>query len=256
MRRQFLTFVLAVSSIGCGTPAPASPSPIPLQPSLAPASAELAPKPSGLNSTASVVPTATAVTGGMTEAERAEWYWDAVSHFGPYILTYDSLREITDAAHLIVRGRVVETREGEVWPFGADAQLGGPWRTVFGIVATDEVLKGVPATTTPGTILVEDLGWPGIAQADLPDGEVILFLMNYAQLRIAEGMEPSPDADDRYYYVRPNGYQCVLRNEDGIGRIVDGPRGWQEAFGPFPEPLDGEVFSDVVTRIRNLVATE
>jgi hypothetical protein len=189
----------------------------------------------------------------MSEAERSEWFWTSVTDFGFYGLTYDSLRDITDAAHLIVRGRVVDLREGEIWPFGADVQKeDGPWRTIFGVVEIDDVLKGSPESKTPGTILVADLAWPHTTTADLPAGDVILFLMNYAEQRSGEGMPPSPDRADRYYYVRPNGYQCVVRNDAGIARIVQGPRDWETHFGPFPAPLDGQQFDDLAARIREL----
>jgi hypothetical protein len=189
----------------------------------------------------------------MSEAERSEWYWTSVTDFGAYGLTYDSLRDITAAAHLVVRGRVVDMRDGEVWPFGLDVQQeDGPWRTTFGVVEVREVLKGVAETTTPDTIRVAEIVPIGAVNADLPSGEVILFLMNYAKLRADVGMPPSPDPEDGYYYTRPNGYQCVVRDVDGMTRIVEGPRDWETHFGPFPAQLDGQSFEDLAGRIRDL----
>ena len=108
---------------------------------------------------------------------------------------------------------------------------------------------------TPGTILIASTGWE-LSADELPEGEVVLFLHNYAQLRQQHGVEPSADENDRFYYSRPNGYQCVLRDIGGKVRTVDGPRGWEEAIGPFPSQLDGQPFDDVLERIRTVAAGE
>jgi hypothetical protein len=190
----------------------------------------------------------------ISEHERSELFWAGVSHFGLYGQTYDSLVELTRAAELVVRGSVTDFRPGVIQPFGADlpGNLGAPLRTVFGIVTIDEVLKGEPVSRTTGTIEVAELGWPDMSVADLPQDEVILFVMNHAQQRVDLGVPPSKDPDDRFHYERPNGYQCVLRNVDGNVEIIEGPRGWKEAFGPFPSQLDGRRFEDVVDRVRQI----
>jgi hypothetical protein len=126
-------------------------------------------------------------------------------------------------------------------------------RVTFGIVSIDEVLKGTPEMQIPNAVLVARLGQLQQAAADIPDGEVILFLMHYPRMRAEAGVGASSDPNDRFYYARPNGYQCVLRNLVGVVRIVDGPDGWEDALGPFPAPLDGEPFADIVESIRTLV---
>lgn len=179
----------------------------------------------------------------MTERERSDWFWSRVTHFGAYGFTYESLAEITADAHLVVRGRVIGRQDGQLELFD-----GTVTDVQWGVVSVDEVLKGSPQGKTPGAILVEDLGNVE-ATVDLPNGDVILFLKNYAQLRVDEGSAPSSDADDRYYYGRPNGYQCVLRNLDGqVG--VPKPFNWNGDLGPFLARIDGQPFDDVVNRVR------
>lgn len=210
------------------------------------------PSPPAPANTATPTPSPSSLTMGMTERQRSDWYWEGVSSFGIANNVFESLAEITSEAHLIVRGRVTGMQEAEIQAFG------GPTSTLhylFGEVTIDEVLKGTPNSQTPGTVLVARMGVRDASADDLPKGEVILFLHNYAQLRVDGGYPPSSDPDDRYYYSRPNGYQCVLRNIDGRVQIVDGPRGWEDAIGPFPSQLDGDTYDDVVGRVRAMTAT-
>jgi hypothetical protein len=192
----------------------------------------------------------------MTARERSDWFWNSVSHFGVYSLQYDSLAEITADSHLIVVGRVVDLQSGSLEAFEEPPE-GGPPRTrytTFGVVAVDDVLKGKAEMQIPGQILVARLAHSGMSPVDLPDGRVILFLKNYASMRAEGGHAVSPDAADKFYYARPNGYQGALRDLNGIVQIVDAPRGWEYAIRPFPLHQDGRPFAEVVDRIRELSA--
>lgn len=192
------------------------------------------------------------VSSTLTDRELSDRYWGALTHFGLYGWTYDSLAEITRDSHLVVRGRVTDLRSEMHQGFEEGEFMGRGVRVVYGIVTVHEVLKGVPETRVPGTVEVAQLGWEGLTVADLPQHDVILFLKNYAQMRVDEGAAPSEDPPGRYYYRRPNGYQCVLRNIEGQIEIIDGPRGWQDAFGPFPSGLVGRSFDDVAAQIRQI----
>lgn len=187
----------------------------------------------------------------MSEEERSDWFWTEVSDFGAYGQTYSSLADITRAAHLVVRGRLIDVIEGDVWPFGDDlpAEFAKPYPEMFGIVVVDQGLKGEPIMRTPGTIEVAGLGAPGMTAADLPKGEFIIFLMNHALQREEGGRPRSPDENDRFHYERPNGYQCVLRLKDGVIDIIDGPTGWEENIGPYPSGLDGLTVESIFERI-------
>ena len=197
-------------------------------------------------------PAPTSLPGHMNERERSDWYWGSVSDFEMYSFRYDSLSEITTDAHLVVVGRVVDVQLGQVEPFESAAEVPSSMPVVFGVVAIDEVLKGEPEMQVAGQILVARLGRTGMSAADLPRGRVLLFLKNYALWRSEGGYEVSPDAADRFYYTRPNGYQCVLRDIDDTVRIVDGPDGWEAALGPFPSQLDGRPFEEVLDRVKEL----
>ena len=213
---------VAVFALGCSTPQQSEP-----------------PSPS---------PTAAAIDVGEVELSNA--FWEQNSNFAPTAYRYDSLADITTDAHVIIRGRIVGTQDGELQPFGA----AGLRQATFGIVAVDEVLKGTPEMQVPGTVLIARLGVSNQPPQEIPAGEVILFLMHYPKMRTEAGVGQSVDPNDRFFYARPNGYQCVLRNLGGVVRIVDGPEGWEDALGPFPAPLDGEPFSDVLAEIRQTVA--
>lgn len=189
----------------------------------------------------------------LSDKERSDRFWGEVTDFARYAFTYESLAEITRDVHLIVRGRVTGFKEGGIETFSGEPL--GSYTTVFGIVTVDDVLKGSPISRSGGTIEVANLGWPEMTEADLPGDDVILFLMNYAQLRQEQSAEPSEDADDRYYYGRANGYQGALRSVDGSTiDVIEGPVGWENALGPFPAGLDGERVSEIVTRIREFAA--
>ncbi len=187
------------------------------------------------------------------DVERSDAFWDQNSDFVRTNYHYESLAEITNEAHLIIRGRVVGTHDGQLQSFGGRAGLRP---MTFGIVAVDEVLKGTPEMQVHGTVLVARLGVSNQPADELPAGEVILFLNHYPKMRAETGSEQSVDPNDRFFYGRPNGYQSVLRNFGGVVRIVDGPEGWVDALGPFPASLDGEPFADVLQTIRQTVASE
>ena len=187
------------------------------------------------------------------EIERSDAFWEQSSDFVPTDYRYDSLAEITADVHLIVRGRVVGTQDGQLQSFD---RPGSFRRTTLGIVAVDEVLKGTPEMQVPGTVLVARLGASKQPADEIPAGEVILFLNHYPTVRSELGVDQSIDPDDRFLYGRPNGYQSVLRNFGGTVRIVEGPDGWEDALGPFPAPLDGEPFADILQAIRQTVGTE
>lgn len=194
------------------------------------------------------VASATAHVVGLDEAAVSDAFWEENSSFGPTAYRFDSLTDITDAADLVIRGRVVGTQDGELQPLG----IAGLREVTFGVVAVDEVLKGTPAMQIPGAVLVARVGSSRQPLREIPSGEVVLFLKHYPAIRSEAGVDQSVDPNDRFYYARPNGYQCVLRNLGGILRIVEGPNGWEDALGPFPAPLDGKVFGDVLEEIRDL----
>lgn len=210
--------------------------------------ATASPEPSATSDDASQSPSETP-----TDEQLSHSYWNSITHFGAYGFEYQSLAEITHDSHLVVRGRVIDLTPGVLQPF----EEGGPhgeMSVTFGIVAVDEVLKGIPEVRIEGRIEVARLGWTGMSASDLPQHEVVLFLKNYAQMRRDEGVEQSEDSADRFYYGRPNGYQAVLRNIGGQVAVIVPREDWEEVFADgFPFRLIGRDFEDVVERIRQMV---
>lgn len=183
-----------------------------------------------------------------TALDPTEGYWTSVSDFVLTNWRYESLEAMTEDVDLVVRGHLVGVVVKRIQSFEQN-ELHESLPSAFGIVEIDEVLKGKPASQTPGTVLVARLGVADAESASLPKESVILFLKSYAQMRRDAGVTPSKDAEDQYFYARPNGYQCLLREVDGRVALVPGPEGWAEALGPFPSELEGMSVSTVLAEI-------
>ena len=195
-------------------------------------------------------------SAGADEAAISDRFWEANSDFAPTAFSYGALAEITADSHLIIRGRVVGARVDEAPPVNdPGGEMGGRSVTV-GLVAIDEVLKGVPNILEPGAVLVAHLGSKDLPAAELPRGEVVIFLKNYERIRAEFGKGLFNDPIDRFYYSRPNGYQAVFRNLDCVVRLVRDPDGWEGAADQFPAPLDGQAFDDLLGDIRQLVTAQ
>lgn len=206
--------------------------------------------------TTRVLPSPSAPAALADDIGVSDRFWQAQADYAPTNYHYNSLAAITADAHLIVRGRLIGTRRGELQPFQAPEGMADGRAVIFGVVAVDEVLKGSPNMLLPGEVLVARVGAENQNPDELPRGEVVLFLMNYQLLRKELGVGPSSDLNDRFYYVRPNGYQCVLRNLDGVVRIVRPAEDSGEVLQGFPLVLDGESFPAVLDSIRQSVADE
>lgn len=187
---------------------------------------------------------------GPNEIAISDRFWEETSDFSPTAFSYASLDEITADADLIVRGRVTGTREGQALPVDDPAGEMTARPVTFGVVAIEEILKGVPNILEPGAVLVIRLGPKDVAKSDLPREEILIFLKNYQLIHDEYGKGLFDDPTDRFYYGRPNGYQAVLRNINGVVRVVDGPDGWEAALGPFPASLAGDPFEHVLDLVR------
>lgn len=175
-------------------------------------------------------------------------YWRNVSHFGRAGQTYSDVDDIASDSDLVIVGHLVGTQLGRVAPFSVPSGMDEPRLELFGVVAIDQVIKGKPADSGTGTVLVAGLGPED--SLDMPSGQFLIFLQNYADLREAYGVAPSCDPADAFLYARPNGYQAVVLIHDGRLSVIDGPKGWKEALGPFPSELEGTGLADVITRIH------
>ena len=218
--RLAITGLVAVLALGCGQP-----------------------------TTATLVPEPPTAVLGPNEVAKSDRFWAATAFFGPTNFDYASLVEMTADAHLVVLGRVV----GIVLagPLPVDDPGGEQVRPQrFGVVAIDEVLKGKPIVRDPGQVLVVRLVSTDQSKADLPREQFVIFLKNYQQIRYEFGKGLFGDASDRFYYGLPNGYQAVLRNVNGMVKLVEGPEGWLTPQGAFPAPLAAKPFDEVLDAIR------
>lgn len=186
------------------------------------------------------------------QALTPEEFWMSVTHYGRYNYTYSTLHEIVADSHLIVRGRIVGTEVGMIRSFEENPLHEG-LQVAFGIVAIDEVLKGVPESETTGRILVARLAHRDTFDAELPEESIVLFLKNYPVMRADAGVGQSSDPRDRYYYTRPNGYQGLIRIVDDRAVTVRALRDWP-ADDPFPTNLDGMPVADLLAEIATAVA--
>lgn len=206
---------------------------------------------------AHVAPTPEPLADDRSEKQRSDDFWNAVTTFAKFGYEYDTLAEMTLDADLVVLGRVIELKPGQIEQFDPDPEgPQGAMNVTFGIIAIDSVLKGEPEPKIEGQILVSRLGVRTMTAADLPGGRVIIFLKNYAQERLREGVPPSSDADDRFYYARPNMYQAVLRETDGLVDLIV-PPGLESVFkGTFLKGLDGREMDAVAEQIRDMARSD
>jgi len=164
-----------------------------------------------------------------------------------------SLAEEFRIADLVVRGRIADLYIGEYWRGSRDEE---PYPLAYIKIEVEEILKGEPASRTPGAVEVQI----GVARADLedirarlPDHDNLWFLNGPEGY---EGRDLAPQNESEiapFAYVTTNDYQGVLREINGTVKLVQ-PEALAELFGPdhFPLPLDGTSFQLVLADVRTL----
>lgn len=190
-------------------------------------------------STPSPVPTA-----GLGSLERSDLFWDALALGAETQQQWPTLAEVVEVSDLVVRGRVTDIRLGRTVAV-AGIQF------ALTTVQIEEVLKGTPATRTPGTIEVEWWLANGTdlsdLQARIPEDEALFFLVNQGLL--AERLGHPEDVEEyRYQYAEINGAQGTLRDIDGLVRPLH-----QDRIGWFPEDFVGDSYMDLVQLARDAV---
>ena len=193
----------------------------------------------------------------LSEQERSDLYWSLVIAYipAPSARRFRTLDDIVEGSDVIVRGRVVGRQIVDPSGSTSGGGVGEPGDAkVFGLVKVDEVLKG-DQRLRGTSIAVTPLARPEVTDAELPGGEVIIFLKNYALYAAASGTPPPSDSPLWSRYFLANRYQAVLRELDGVVNVLPAPEGWWDAFGPFPQTVDRVPFQEVVDRIIDLVGT-
>jgi hypothetical protein len=203
------------------------------------------------------VATPAPISGASPNAEQqlvSDRFWAYATDYDNYGSVWESIDAMTNDVDLVVRGELIAVKTGERSQYSAEFRKFPPIPTTFGVVRVLEVLKGDAISHEPGTVEVVGLGWPDMTSKDMPSEEFLLFLNNDSAWRARLKEDPNPDGDDQYHYVRPNGYQAAFRNLGGVISLVEGPPGWQNAFGPFPSQLDGTPYAQAVEMVRQAVA--
>ena len=189
-----------------------------------------------------------------TSEARSDAFWDPFTRKGHYAQQYESLEEISDAVHLVVRGQLVDIRTGAFRYFerivGLDTNDPDEDPLVpilIGVVRVDEVLKGSPMMREAGFIEVSlDSPWNGWEQhlrMNLPNDDNVFFLMNDAQQRSELGFPEDDTETSPFLYWRPNGDQAVLRLLDGQVEVIE------PIVGRYPSALDGVTSEEVRDRV-------
>ncbi|CAN5769617.1 hypothetical protein BH24CHL5_BH24CHL5_04590 [soil metagenome] len=168
----------------------------------------------------------------------------------------ESLADVTRQADLIIRGRVTDLYIGEYWRGRPEEK---PSPVVYVRVQISDVLQGEPVSRTPGYVEIQ-LGSPAGPEevedyrARVPAEDSLWFLM-YGPNFKERTLEPQRSSElAKFVYIRFNHYQGMLRDIDGLIRVVRPD--FVALYGGdkfFPLPLDGTDFEEVVDQVRDLV---
>lgn len=260
MLRLSPSAVLLLSLVACqpGTGAPAGTHSGPIaEETLSPSalrfpSASIQPKePAGGAAATTVRPSFVSSAPPLSPEERSEAFWDPLSHYGHFMYNFDSLGAMINGSDLVVRGRIVEVRQGREVVFPDDVAVVADLKFIIATVAVDEVLKGDVQTRTPGTLEIELwLPQPTMyeqVRANVPGHDHLFFLLNVALESRRWDQEPN-DGDEHTYAL--TNLQGILRNIDGVTRGLD-----REEPEAFSAALEDDPFEEVVDRARSLAET-
>jgi len=183
-------------------------------------------------------------TEGLGSLARSDRFWDALATGSEGAQQWPTLAEVVEVSDLVVRGRVTDIRLGRTVA-AAGIQF------ALTTVDVEEVLKGTPATRTPGTIEVEWWLANGADLTDLraqiPEHEALFFLFNQGLLSERLG-NPEDVEQYRFQYTEVNGAQGTLRDIHGTVRPI-----YRDRIGLFPDGFVGDSYVDLVQEARDAV---
>jgi hypothetical protein len=181
------------------------------------------------------------------DAGDTQLFWRAVTPGGEYGEEYDTLQQIVEDVDLIVVGSIAELYVADV------KSTDGTYPQIWAEFRVSDVLKGQPASRVSGfvDVALSPAGSWEYAADNVPDEEVILFLMNEAAYRERYGQVSVDPEAEQYMYWRPNP-QGFLRNVDGQVDVFDRDR-MATDYGrqDFPMTTVGHEFRDVIEAIRS-----
>ena len=190
------------------------------------------------------------VTSGPRDEHAAETFWAAVTAIGEYSRDYTTLSSITKDVDLIVRGNIVGLYPRDI------QTTDSIWPSIWARFAITETLKGNPVSREPGFIdivLSSNPSW-SLANANVPDEELVLFLMNEEAYMARYGMESIEPDLEHFEYWRPN-EQAVVRNVDGKTAVIDSEQMLTDyGADAFPLSVMGDDFDATVGAIRQSAA--
>lgn len=189
------------------------------------------------------------------EGERSDLFWDELTYIGTDGgFRYASIAEMTNAVHLVVTGRVVGIDRGTFHPYEANPLEGvspQAYDVMLLVIEVDEVLKGEPVERAPGLLQIRLPGGdPEVLEANIPTHEHLFFLMNDGQWRLDLGYRLWDEETERMTYVRPNPFQSVIRNIDGLVNVIRPYHPDGESADYWPLELDGVLYADVLDEVR------
>lgn len=182
-------------------------------------------------------------------AERSDLFWSPVTHQGAYSYSFATLSEITQQVDLVVRGHISSASLGR--SVDAHPEIGGPPVSfVIVTIMLDEVLRGIVETESEGSVKLE-LFLPNAAAWDammvnVPSHDHLFFLINIGLEEERLGKPVQAQEAGRFLYV-PAKDQAVVRSIEGMVRGIE-----PDGSDRFPAGLEGDAFSDVVDRVRDI----
>lgn len=189
----------------------------------------------------------------LTGSGRAEAFWMPFTNYHFPLNDFESVNDIADYAHVIVRGRILTVQEAFFVPYEVvDATERMP--ILVATVAVDEVLKGEVESRTSGALeLALDPAWPDWEESlasSIPRDEHLFFLVNEAQQKRELGYEALDPVNSPYRYWRPNRDQAVLWNDGGMVAINESQR------GRYPLPVADMEYAGLLAALRSHLQTE
>jgi hypothetical protein len=191
-----------------------------------------------------------------TERELSDRFWGSVIDYDRRPSDFHTLEDVVAGSDLIVSGRIDGSTRvqcaAEPSPLPGEASICGGGTTSLLTVAVDRVLKADSRFLAATVTVVLPFSAP---DAELPRGELVLFLRNYGQVYVDAGVpQPSDSLRWRWYFLTSH-YQGAVRNLDGLVDVPDAPEGWWEQAGPFPNDFDGKPFEQLTARIVEIVGS-
>jgi len=192
------------------------------------------------------------VTSAPRDEQSAETFWTAVTPNGEYGFEYDTPASIVKDVDLIVLGRIAGVYTGDIHTTEKT------WPSIWARFEIDDVLKGNPVSRTPGFVdvmLTSSPAW-SFASSNVPDEQVVVFLMNEEANRARVGEAPTEPELEHYEYWRPD-EQAVVRNIGGKVGVIDAER-MRIDYGSdvFPMTVLGDDFDATVSAIKKVVAAQ